>query len=562
MKKLFFLAAVLTFALSGCVKDKEWVDPNENTTVTKAPSDGVALIAYGDVSDGVALRESHQLVDRIVSLQDNTKAEIDAALATISDGGFVYIMVDCSVFGGEMPTRAYEDLSAFWTEWTSGSYYDFGGKTITPVWIVNVVNPEEAGKLFGITLGTGWYVMTDDLALPKFSEEGSLSGIRLQEYVLKIKEAMAAGTRADEKEVAQPPVITRHYSINYFITNPNMNPMTEDRTKMKTSKYFPLGEQYLTKRAPTEDEMEMIKKTGGAMVSLDVALEICYVPGHEVKGIKVTTSNGYQLIPYINDRDVMSYWVHSGDAFVGYMMRNFTVDVTLQSTASNVIALSACYPDVTQKDYKVSEEKGFSISLGMEGEGSYSAEKGGGGKGSVSLGMTWSSTEKISYDMTNMYVQRVSETGATNRSRSTTWKVCPEWWNKKPAFENDDKSRPLAVDVHFAKSSLPAGGGTLFSAIRDNVHVSEMNFQSSTTNKQVATFRVSDPSNGDLTLIVNAGLNVQNSNIGYVAGVRRGCYWKTSIFDTKGIKDLSLKVPITFQDPAVFGSFVLVPGAR
>lgn len=576
MKRYLYIIVVM-FAgllhLVACSKSDEPLEPNPEFNYGAEAAGDIALICFGDEAGAAKRLKDEGLITASYSLQSNTDEEIRRALDKAQNGAIVYIVADCSPFGSEMPTKASDDLKAFWQEWCDGNFYKTDDKTIVPIWIVNMVGDRQGKDIFGTSMGAGWYMMTTDLCLPQFYIGETLDKVNFKRYVPRYvpyrfnQEALDSiyaddganditrATRAEENENTKVATITKEINVQYYYYQPKWG--TEGWANPKVSRAaFKFNPKYLHAGLPDAKTATAMKNEGGAQINTKFTVEVGYLPGNlSEKVVKVTAQNGYHIIPNWEWSDVMSTFVHTGDAFMNYLLRSYKVDIVLRH-ADGVVDLDSRVPDVETKDYKFSETKGFNVNFGISAKASEKGVEGG-----ASLGLSWSSSESISYDLKDMYISSLSNIEEEN-AVPVSWIITPQLWYRQNAFINDDKRRALNVYEVLAYGSLSAGNSDVMRPIRGVESFPAMNFDTNKGAKQVAVFHVKN-STGDLYVDMQSTLEIQHTNFRYRAGhqvnytgenVDNGAIC-TKINLSTNNSNCKKTVKISFGTPKIFPAF-------
>lgn len=153
------------------------------------------------------------------------------------------------------------------------------------------------------------------------------------------------------------------------------------------------------------------------------------------------------------DDFVYPYWVHTGDAYTGNLLRKYTVQCELLTPSGSGQILERL-PENIIKSTEITASKTHNISITGEGGG---GKDGGEGSGAFSYSYQWSSS--ISYVQSDFEMNN-SFTNVGN-SRKVIWKTIPCLWFHKDAYRDNDTRNELNVE-HITKSWVGAGDGTVY----------------------------------------------------------------------------------------------------
>lgn len=573
MKTTLKIILILGLILStSCSKDDSVYQSSSKFDFGAQKAGDIALLAYdGDSNNAIKTLETNNLITGTYSLQSNSMEQISKAINKAQNGAIVYIVVDCSVFGNEMPTKALNDLKTFREEWADGKYYENSdSKTILPIWLVNIVNDQEGKDIFGMSMGPGWYMLSTDLNMPKFYLGETLDNVDFKQFVPQYvpyrfsqqtldslfgKESnniKSKATRSTDVTEVQLKGIQQVFNIRYYYYQPKWGEDGWANPKVSRDK-FKFNPKYLHLGLPSDEVVQAMKRDGGVQVDTKFTIEVVSVPGDITeKVVKVVAENGYHIIPNWEWSDVMKVFVHTGDAFINYLLRSYKVEFALRHS-DGTIDLESRVPDVQTMNYEYSDTKSFGIDFGVSGKVSDKGPEAG-----ASLGFKWSSSETVRYTLQDMYISSQTELASATKL-PVSWVITPQIWYSKNAFMNDDKSRALDVTGVLTYWTLAAGNSDTFRPVLGTKRFSEMNFDTNTGAKQIAVYHIRN-STADLFVDLNAILEFQHTNVQYRAGHLLN-YWGENVEDGAICTKVNLNqdnskikksVKISFGTPTVF----------
>lgn len=140
---------------------------------------------------------------------------------------------------------------------------------------------------------------------------------------------------------------------------------------------------------------------------------------------------------------VYPYWVHTGEAYTGNLIRKFTIECELAGPNGQIVER---LPTNDVKTGEVSETKSCSLNFSV----------GEGGPG-VGFSVGWSST--VTYPQSDFETN--NSTKISENSQMVIWETVPCQWFHQPAFRDTDTRNELDVDV-ITYNSLAAGNGTVY----------------------------------------------------------------------------------------------------
>ncbi len=526
----YLVCGLLTFTICACEK-------TDDADSSASMNNSLLLVAYGDAKDTQTKLVKRKLaLSNVMSMQNSTKEQIDEAIEKMPANSPLYIMADCSIFGDEMPQRAFDDLKTFHAEQAEA-------QTVAKrplIWLVHVTDAEQAFRIFGIDMGIGWYLMMDDPAIPKYIiESNSLEDENLLKYLIPMFDAYDASqskTRAssnsDEPKNLEPFVKYVRYSYWGVGSHGDLvkGPYNPDII-LKASDRLPDSEKELTNAA-----------SGAFSVDASLKIETFYMPGVAEKLIKVTVEGiGYQLFPKSSLFDVSenTILIQQG-CYLGPLLRSYQVTVKASNPTSGAITLVNKMPadntNLTKYQESKTETENFNAGLSISKNGI-----------TGNLGYTYvcSSATNFSYEMKDMYYapQAVPNTAF---STGASWRFGPEFWKTNhSSFIQSDKSNSL--DILEAWYAGDYWGDNQYRILKSTKQGSEVEFFYTygkkkplqmkqvfrnsdemlqqaypkqnllwnTESRQTLLFRVNDAKDASVTLHVDLALELQATTLSY-----------------------------------------------
>lgn len=233
------------------------------------------------------------------------------------------------------------------------------------------------------------------------------------------------------------------------------------------------------------------------------------------------------------DDFVYPYWVHTGDAYTGNLLRKYTVQCELLTPSGSGQILERL-PDNSIKSTEITASKTHNISITGRGGGG----KGGGeGSGAFSYSYQWSSSisyVQADFEMNNSFID-------AGNSRKVIWETIPCLWFQEDAYRGNDTRKELNVE-HITKSWVEAGNGTVY---RD-LHSSNfpMGFHNMAPQASVLFYFQDDSVKVETT----CQIEIQDSKQYWCAGTRYNSKHQWNIRGADGSISHKDKLEITFND--------------
>lgn len=158
---------------------------------------------------------------------------------------------------------------------------------------------------------------------------------------------------------------------------------------------------------------------------------------------------GYKMNIRTRDRGdgfVYPYWVHTGEAYTGNLLRKYRLTCELQGLDGGNVQIKERLPENVVKTSTVTETKSCSLSFSFDESGP-----------SIGFEIGWSSSVSYTqgdFEMNNSF-------NIVGNTCKVIWDTIPTQWFHKNAFRDNDTRKELDVDA-ITYGSLAAGDGTVY----------------------------------------------------------------------------------------------------